>query len=345
MVSRTALSPNTVRNALRLLSVERSPHGLSRMGALYGTSVAYGVGLGVWVGAELGIDDPATFLIFPAVLGVAAPAGVYALDRPFNRGVPSAIAAGMLIGAGEGIGIASYQFVTADSDDAWASAGLARYRDRRHRGRCGRRRARLPSGAVSTPQPVRDQRPWPKAPLSVPYSAMARPSRDRLRTRQRQRFARRFDRLQRRPPSSRPDCRTPLRPELHVARVDVGRRRCGLRAVAARIPWSTRVRAGRRPSALLCSAAPPRCSASAAGALFTFRTSDASGPSDTNGSPHGHRTDGADRRDGRVAGRRSATARDRSSGAVARGVCRVAPSESAWLHPPPRPFSNKPQIL
>jgi hypothetical protein len=96
------------------------------MGALYGTAVVYGAGLGVWVGAELGIEDPATFLIFPAVLGVAAPAGVYALDRPFDRGVPSAIAAGAIIGAGEGIGIASYQFVTAESDDAWGFRGLSR---------------------------------------------------------------------------------------------------------------------------------------------------------------------------------------------------------------------------
>ena len=96
------------------------------MGALYGVSVMYGVGLGIWVGAELGIDDPATFLIFPAVLGVAAPAGVYAMDTPFRRGVPSAIAAGALIGAGEGIGIASLQFVSAEEDDAWGFRGLSR---------------------------------------------------------------------------------------------------------------------------------------------------------------------------------------------------------------------------
>lgn len=104
-------------------SSRRTPY---EMGALYGTSVLYGVGLGVWIGAELEIDDPATFLIFPAVLGVAAPAGVYALDQPFDRGVPSAIAAGAVIGAGEGIGIASLQFVSADEDDAWGFRGLSR---------------------------------------------------------------------------------------------------------------------------------------------------------------------------------------------------------------------------
>jgi hypothetical protein len=96
------------------------------MGALYAASVVYGVGLGVWLGAELDIEDPATFMIFPAVFGVAAPIGVYALDRPFHRGVPSAIAAGAVIGAGEGIAIASLQFVSADSDDAWSFRGLSR---------------------------------------------------------------------------------------------------------------------------------------------------------------------------------------------------------------------------
>jgi hypothetical protein len=82
--------------------------------------------MGVWVGAEIGIEDPATFLIFPAVLGVAAPLAVYAADRPLRRGVPSAIAAGAIIGAGEGIGIASLQFVTADEDSAWGFRGLSR---------------------------------------------------------------------------------------------------------------------------------------------------------------------------------------------------------------------------
>jgi hypothetical protein len=97
------------------------------IGTLYGTAVLYGVGVGIWIGAEAGIDDPGLFLIAPAVLGVAAPAAVYAIDRPaLRRGVPAAIAAGAVIGAGEGIGIASLQFVTARSEDAWGFRGLAR---------------------------------------------------------------------------------------------------------------------------------------------------------------------------------------------------------------------------
>lgn len=97
------------------------------IGFLYGTSATYGVGLGVWLGSELGIEDPGVFLIAPAILGVAAPVGVYFLDEPLMpRGMPAAIAAGMLIGAGEGIGIASFQFVTANEDEAWGFRGLAR---------------------------------------------------------------------------------------------------------------------------------------------------------------------------------------------------------------------------
>jgi hypothetical protein len=95
--------------------------------SLYGVSAAYGVGIGVWFSSELDIEDPGIFLIPPAVLGVAAPVGVFFLDEPtMPSGMPAAIASGMLIGAGEGIGIASYQFVTADEDDEWGFKGLSR---------------------------------------------------------------------------------------------------------------------------------------------------------------------------------------------------------------------------
>ena len=97
------------------------------IGVLYAVSVGYGVGLGVWFSAEVGIDDPGIFLIPPAILGIAAPIGVYFLDDPsMPRGLPASMAAGMVIGAGEGIGIASYQFVTTPEKDAWGFRGLSR---------------------------------------------------------------------------------------------------------------------------------------------------------------------------------------------------------------------------
>jgi len=97
------------------------------IGALYAVSVAYGAGMGIWLSAEMGIEDPAIFLIPPALLGVAAPVGVWWLDDPeMPSGLPASMAAGAAIGAGEGIGIASYQFVSTDEDEAWGFRGLSR---------------------------------------------------------------------------------------------------------------------------------------------------------------------------------------------------------------------------
>ena len=97
------------------------------IGLLYTTAALYGVGTGAWLSMELGLDDPGIFLIPPALLGVAAPVGVYFLDDPeMDRGMPAAIASGMVIGAGEGIGIWSYQFVTTNEDEAWGFKGLTR---------------------------------------------------------------------------------------------------------------------------------------------------------------------------------------------------------------------------
>jgi hypothetical protein len=97
------------------------------IGFLYGTSIVYGVGVGSWLSIEMQITDPGIFLIAPAVLGAAAPLGVYLLDRPeLDRGLPVAIASGMIIGAGEGIGIAGVHDTTVSSEDLWGIRGFAR---------------------------------------------------------------------------------------------------------------------------------------------------------------------------------------------------------------------------
>lgn len=100
----------------------------SEMAALYATSAVYGFGLGIWFSTELKLEhDPAPFLIAPFVLGVAAPIGAFALDHPrMRRGKPSAISAGLLLGAGEGLGIWGTQAVSANANDAWKFRGLAR---------------------------------------------------------------------------------------------------------------------------------------------------------------------------------------------------------------------------
>jgi len=97
------------------------------VGTLYALSAGYGVGTGIWIDAELKIDDPGLEFMAPAILGLAAPVGVFFLDRQrMPRGMPAAMAAGMAIGVGEGVGIASYQFVHSKSDDEWGFRGFAR---------------------------------------------------------------------------------------------------------------------------------------------------------------------------------------------------------------------------
>lgn len=100
---------------------------LFEIGSLYAASVGYGVGLGVWVDSEIGLEDPGQLLIAPSVLGIAAPIGVYFLDHPsMPRGKPAAITAGLLLGGAEGLGIAGTQFVVASEADAWGFRGLGR---------------------------------------------------------------------------------------------------------------------------------------------------------------------------------------------------------------------------
>lgn len=94
-------------------------------GTLYLTSALYGIGIGVWLDAELELEDPAQILIPPTLLGVAAPVTAYILNHPtLPRGLPGAVAAGLVIGAGQGLGVASLQMMT--SDDPWGAAGLSR---------------------------------------------------------------------------------------------------------------------------------------------------------------------------------------------------------------------------
>lgn len=104
-------------------------HDRSRLeiGTLYGVSVVYGAGLGIWLDAEIGIEDPAVRLIPPTLLGLAAPTGVFFLDRPtLPEGMPAAITAGLVIGAGEGLGIAGTQRALAPKDRRWGFRGLSR---------------------------------------------------------------------------------------------------------------------------------------------------------------------------------------------------------------------------
>jgi len=79
---------------------------------LYGTGIVYGIGSGVWIDALGKISDPAFALLPPLVLGAAVPIGIFVWDQndTFDRGVPSSIATGMLLGGVEGIAVSGLQW-------------------------------------------------------------------------------------------------------------------------------------------------------------------------------------------------------------------------------------------
>ncbi len=87
----------------------RSP---GEMAYLYGIGAAYGVGTGIWIDAIAHVNDPGLDLIAPLLLGAGVPIGLYALDYnyEFDRGVPSSIATGLLLGGVEGIAIGGLQW-------------------------------------------------------------------------------------------------------------------------------------------------------------------------------------------------------------------------------------------
>lgn len=91
---------------------------------LYGSSIAYGVGTGIWVDALFKNSDPGLAAIPPLAFGVAAPVGVYFWDEysKFNRGVPSSISAGLILGAVEGMAISSlnWQHTDENSEGRWS---------------------------------------------------------------------------------------------------------------------------------------------------------------------------------------------------------------------------------
>jgi hypothetical protein len=82
------------------------------MAYLYGVGLAYGVGAGVWIDSLGHIDDPGIAVIMPVVLGAAVPVGTFIWDNAsqFDRGVPSAIGTGLLLGAVEGVAIGGLQW-------------------------------------------------------------------------------------------------------------------------------------------------------------------------------------------------------------------------------------------
>jgi hypothetical protein len=93
------------------------------MAYLYGVGFAYGVGSGVWIDALAKESDPGIAFIAPLLLGAAVPVGIYAWDynQEFDRGVPSSIATGLLLGGIEGMAIdgLQWQLTGNDGPNSW----------------------------------------------------------------------------------------------------------------------------------------------------------------------------------------------------------------------------------
>jgi hypothetical protein len=98
----------------------------NEMAVLYGTSIAYGVGTGIWIDGLAHVGDPGIAFIAPLAFGAAAPLGVYLWDQnaPLARGVPSSISAGLALGAVEGIAISGTQWQHSDhgGPNTWSFA-------------------------------------------------------------------------------------------------------------------------------------------------------------------------------------------------------------------------------
>jgi hypothetical protein len=82
------------------------------MAVLYGTSIAWGIGSGIWIDSLANESDPGIAFIAPLALGAVAPIGIYLWDSAseFDRGVPSSMATGLALGAVEGIAISGTQW-------------------------------------------------------------------------------------------------------------------------------------------------------------------------------------------------------------------------------------------
>ena len=101
------------------------------MAVLYGTSIAYGIGTGIWIDGLVGGFDPGLDFIAPILIGGAVPVSLYLTDHyyPFHRGVPESISTGLLLGAVEGIAISGTQWQLAGGNSpgntSWSFAGQA----------------------------------------------------------------------------------------------------------------------------------------------------------------------------------------------------------------------------
>lgn len=99
------------------------------IGYLYGTSIAWGIGTGVWLDVEAEVENPGIAIIMPALFGAIAPVGVFIADYVMDgmpRGLPAAIATGLWLGGGAGLGVWAVHDLNMRGSGQWGFAGLGR---------------------------------------------------------------------------------------------------------------------------------------------------------------------------------------------------------------------------
>jgi hypothetical protein len=142
-LSATASTDADQRLALELLAVAQAnaaraatepppPHVRTgdELSVLYTTAFVYGVGSGAWIVLLTEPENVAGALLPFVALTSASVAGVAFADsyRPFRRGVPHSIAAGLYLGAIEGIWLSGFQRSSAarrEDGSGWSSASVA----------------------------------------------------------------------------------------------------------------------------------------------------------------------------------------------------------------------------
>jgi hypothetical protein len=98
--------------ALTLRPAQSRYRSSGEMAYLLGAGIVYGVGTGVWIDSIGGLSDPGLAVIAPLVAGAAVPIGLFLWDDAdkFDRGVPSSIGTGIVLGGLEGIAISGLQW-------------------------------------------------------------------------------------------------------------------------------------------------------------------------------------------------------------------------------------------
>jgi hypothetical protein len=123
---------DVARTAERRYEAYFAPHVRSpdELTVLYASAFVYGLGTSAWVVLLTEPESLAGAVLPFAGFTTAAVGGVAVVDgyRPFRRGVPHSIAAGLFLGAGEGAWVVGYQHAAAsrrDDGSHWQSEQVA----------------------------------------------------------------------------------------------------------------------------------------------------------------------------------------------------------------------------